>query len=161
LSHEKLRVTLKPVAMTMQFGLCLFFLFLALSLSIEWQVKRIFIPLYLKKIQLNVTVNSECGNKLMNQENYLIPSDCLKCESKTDAIKIKQCDFATVGTTKLDVAKTLVKENGLIFSTHGYIDKEKVYLRHNPMTLLKIHIPIWIFGLLPFFLFAYKKPTHS
>jgi hypothetical protein len=162
MNHDELRKNLRPIALTMQSLLCFVFLFLAATLSISWQAKRIFIPFYAEKIQLNVIIKPECAAQIVSTSDYYDTSkNCLECKRSTDNIALKRCDFGTVGTVSADVARSLIKENGLAFSTAGYLVGDKAYLRHTPFPLLQIHIPIWLFGLIPIFAFAYKKPRYS
>jgi hypothetical protein len=162
MKQDKLRTTLKPVAMTMQYGLCFFFLFIAIAASIEWQVKSIFIPLYTEKIQVIAIVDSQCGKRILaNDEAYKIPKNCLSCKSLVDGSKITQCDFATTGDTSPAIANELIKDNGFEFVTYGYLFPDRVSLRHRPIGLIVLHLVLWTFGIFPFFLFAFKKPKYS
>jgi hypothetical protein len=162
MNNDELRKNLRPVALSMQGLLCCFFLFAAMSLSISWQAKRIFLPLYAQKIQFDVTINAECAKQINATTGYYdTGKSCIECKSSVGGALIKDCDFGTVGNASAEVARTLIKESGLVFSTVGYLVGEKAYLRHTPYPLLQVHIPIWFFGLFPFFLFAFKKPKYS
>lgn len=162
MNHERLRTKLKPVAKTMQYGLCFLFLFAAILLSIEWQLKSLLLPLFSIKSELAVIVNPECVNKIISsKDNYSISADCLRCKLMPGLTELKKCHFTTSGAGQVKVAKSVIENQGLNFNTFGYIADGQAYLRYNPYPFLLLHIPIWIFGLFPFFLFAYKKPTHS
>jgi hypothetical protein len=162
MNRNSLRPQLEPIGKAMQYSLCFVFLFLAASLSISWQVQWIFMPLYAEKIQINVNIDSQCANHLTSTQGYQdIPENCLKCSTDFKDTNFKSCDFSTVGNGSADVARTFIKKRGLVFSIAGYLYEGRLYLRYYPYPLLLVHIPIWFFGLIPIFAFAYKKPRYS
>jgi hypothetical protein len=162
MSHDELRKKVKPIAMTMQYALCAIFIFLAISFSIFWQVSSLFIPIFSQRQSVNVVVKSECINQIISaQKNYSIPLNCLECEPVSDIFEVQKCHFSTSGAGQVDTAKSVIKELGVRFTAVAYRTKNEVYLRYNPYPFVLLHIPIWLFGFLPTFLFAYKKPRYS
>lgn len=134
------------------------FLFIIINVSMEFQLKKVFIPWYTEKIKVNVSIDSMCAKQILSENaSYKIPKNCLSCTPFTEHITIKQCNFSTTSNANVDVAKDLISKNGINFSTFGYLQGNRLDLRHKPIELINFHIFLWSFGLLIFFFIVNGK----